>query len=311
MIDDYVREEVWYREALALGLDRDDTIIRRRLRQKLEFLAEDVAAQAEPSDDDLRAYLQAHPEAFAVEPHVTFRQVYLDPRRHGAHLARDVDRLLAELQQISHTADPAELGDGVLLAHRFDHVSAAEVRTLFGDTFAAGVSTLTPGQWQGPVPSGYGVHLVYVSERTAGRIPELVEVREAVRRAWAQAQRLDARRDVLSDAPPALHRDHRASAGGAGDGAHTTDPEVRHEPLALVVLVLVLRRSGGVGARSPPGLSPAPADRGGHVRRALESAGTRRRSCGWVSTSNCRQIAPDSASHDRHSSTTPLPNAGA
>jgi hypothetical protein len=193
LIDDYIREEVLYREAVALGLDRDDTLIRRRLRQKLEFVAEDVAARAEPNDDDLRAYLQAHPEAFAVEPRVTFRQVYLDPLRRGAHLARDVDHLLAELRHRGHTADPAELGDAFLLAHRFDNVSATEVRTIFGDTFAAGLSALTPGQWQGPVPSGYGVHLVYVSERTAGRVPELAEVREAVRREWANAQRLDAR----------------------------------------------------------------------------------------------------------------------
>jgi hypothetical protein len=192
LIQDYVREEVLYREALALGLDRDDTLIRRRLRQKMEFVSEDVAAQAEPSDDDLRAYLQAHPEAFAVEPHFTFRQVFLDPLRRGAHLARDVDRLRAELRHRGHTADPAELGDAFLLPHRFDNVSATEVRTIFGDTFAAGLSALTPGQWQGPVPSGYGVHLVYVGERTAARIPELADVREAVRRAWANARRLEA-----------------------------------------------------------------------------------------------------------------------
>jgi hypothetical protein len=192
LIQEYVREEVLYREALALGLDRDDTLIRRRLRQKMEFVSEDVAAQAEPSDDDLRAYLQAHPEAFAVEPRVTFRQVYLDPRRRGAHLARDLDRLLVELRHIRHTADPAELGDAFLLPHRFERVSATEVGTIFGDTFAAGLSTLTPGQWQGPVPSGYGVHLVYVSERIEGRIPELAEVREAVRREWANSRRLAA-----------------------------------------------------------------------------------------------------------------------
>jgi hypothetical protein len=192
LIQDDVREEVFYREALALGLDRDDPLIRRRLRQKMEFISEDFAAQAEPSDDDLRAYLQAHPEAFAVEPRVTFRQVYLDPLRRGAHLAGDVDRLLAELRHMGNTADPAALGDAFLLAHRFEGVAATEVRTIFGDTFAAGLSALTPGQWQGPVPSGYGVHLVYVVERAAGRIPDLAEVREAVRREWDNTRRLDA-----------------------------------------------------------------------------------------------------------------------
>jgi hypothetical protein len=192
LIRDYIREEVLYREALALGLDRDDTIIRRRLRLKLEFVSEDVAAQAEPRDEELHAYLQAHPEAFAIEPRFTFQQVYLDPRRRGAHLAHDVDRLLAELQQLGHDGNFAALGDVFLLPHQFDSLSATEARKAFGDTFVAGLSTLTPGQWQGPVPSGYGVHLVYVSERTPARIPELAEVRDTVRREWANAQRLEA-----------------------------------------------------------------------------------------------------------------------
>jgi PPIC-type PPIASE domain len=211
LIRDYVREEVLYLEALALGLDRDDTIIRRRLRQKMEFVSEDLAAQTEPSDDDLRAYLQAHPEAFAIEPRFTFRQVYLDPLRRGAHLAGDVDRLLAELRHPGNAADPAEIGDALLLAHRFERVAASEVRAIFGDTFAAGLSTLTPGQWQGPVASGYGVHLVYVGERMEGRIPELADVRQAVRREWANTRRLAAnevfyqtllRRYTVSIEPP-------------------------------------------------------------------------------------------------------------
>jgi PPIC-type PPIASE domain len=192
LIQEYVREEVLYREALALGLDRGDTIIRRRLRQKMEFVSEDFAAQAQPSEDDLRAYLQTHPEAFALEPRFTFRQVYLDPLRRGAHLAPDVDLLLAELQQTGTTTDPAAPGDVFLLAYEFENLSASDVRKVFGDTFAAGLAALTPGQWQGPVPSGYGVHLVYVSERTEGRRPDLTDVREAVRREWAAARRREA-----------------------------------------------------------------------------------------------------------------------
>lgn len=173
-------------------MDRDDTIIRRRLRQKMEFVSEDFAAQVEPSDDELRAYLNSHAAAFAVEPRFTFRQVYLDPQRRGGNLARDVNRLLAELQQGRDHADPAALSDAFLLAHEFESVSAAEVAQAFGDTFVAGLSTLTSGQWQGPVPSGYGVHLVYVSEHTEGRIAEFADVRDAVRREWANARRLEA-----------------------------------------------------------------------------------------------------------------------
>jgi hypothetical protein len=191
-IQDYIREEVLYREALALGLDRDDTVIRRRLRQKMEFISEDFAAQVEPSGEELLTYLKSHPERFVIEPRFTFRQVYLSPQRRGANLARDVDRLLAELQQAGDNADSATLGDAFLLPPQVESISATDARKMFGDTYVAGLSALTLGQWQGPVPSGYGVHLVYVSKRTEERIPELADVHDAVRREWANARRLEA-----------------------------------------------------------------------------------------------------------------------
>jgi hypothetical protein len=88
---------VYYREALALGLDKDDLIIRRRLRQKMEFVSDDIAARAQPTDDELNANLQAHPDKFRVEQRFTFRQLYLNPEKHGENLARDTAQLLAKL----------------------------------------------------------------------------------------------------------------------------------------------------------------------------------------------------------------------
>jgi hypothetical protein len=99
LIDDWVREEIATREAIAMGLDQGDSVIRRRLRQKLEFVSEDIAAESEPTDADLRAYLEAHPDSFRVEPRFTFSQVYLDPAKHADHLARDVAQLLEQLNQ--------------------------------------------------------------------------------------------------------------------------------------------------------------------------------------------------------------------
>ena len=160
-----VREEVYYREALALGLDKDDSIIRRRLQQKMEFVSDDIAAQAQPTDAELNAYLQAHPDKFRVEPRVTFRQVYLNPEKHGKSLARDAAQLLA-------TVEPGRRQDRHLGAGRSAHarsrvhaLPAGEVARLFGDKFAATLDGLPPGRWQGPVESAYGVHLVFVSER--------------------------------------------------------------------------------------------------------------------------------------------------
>jgi len=190
LVRDRVREEVYYREALALGLDRDDTVIRRRLRQKMEFISDDIAAQNEPSEADLNAYLQAHADSFRLEPRFTFEQVYLDPRRHGENLARDAERVLARLRQGG--AEAAALSDSTLLEHDFAALSASDVAKQLGDEFAARLSELALGQWQGPVESAYGVHLVLVRERTEGRLPELAEVRDAVRREWDNARRLEA-----------------------------------------------------------------------------------------------------------------------
>src|SRR4029453_1471417 len=189
LMRDYVREEVYCREALALGLDRDDAVIRNRLRLKMEFIADDVAAQAEPTDAQLRSYLREHPEAFRIEPRFTFRQVYLNPERHRASLEHDTAQLLATLRQAGDQAEVAVLGDAFLLDHEFEALPGSEVVKLFGEPFATALGELALGQWQGPVASGYGVHLVCVSARTEGRVPALEEVRDAVRREWANVQR--------------------------------------------------------------------------------------------------------------------------
>jgi len=191
LIKDRVQEEVYCREAMALGLDKDDTVIRRRLRQKIEFVTDDVSALAEPTDDELSAYLKTHADTFRVQREFTFRQIYLNPERHGEDLVRDTTQLLAHLRQAGDKADVAELGDSFLLEHRFQSLPASEVIKQFGEKFATKLGELSLGQWDGPIESGYGVHLVLISQRTEGRVPELAEVRDAVRREWANARRLE------------------------------------------------------------------------------------------------------------------------
>jgi hypothetical protein len=191
LIDDHIREEVLYREALALGLDRDDTIIRRRLRQKLEFVSEDVAVQVEPTEAQLEAFLSENPDAFRVEPRHSFRHVFLSPGRRGAALGRDAEQLLAALNQPGETQRVEEEGDPFLLPFEFDATPSEEVRRLFGEEFAVALPTLEPGRWQGPIRSGYGVHLVLVERRVPGRVPALGEVRDSVRREWMAKTRRD------------------------------------------------------------------------------------------------------------------------
>jgi len=191
LIKDRVQEEVYCREAMALGLDKDDTVIRRRLRQKMEFVSDGIAALAEPSDEELSTYLKAHADTFGVPQQFTFTHVYLNPERHGENLVQDTAELLAQLQKPGDPADLSELGDSFMLEHKFQSLPACEVVKQFGEKFAAKLAELSLGQWHGPVESGYGVHLVRVSERTEGRMPELAEVRDAVRREWANARRLE------------------------------------------------------------------------------------------------------------------------
>jgi hypothetical protein len=174
-----------------MGLDKDDTIIRRRLRQKMEFVTDDVAALAEPTDEELSAYLKAHADTFRVQRQFTFSQVYLNPERHGENLVRDTAQLLVQLQRAGDKADVSELGDSFLLEHKFQTLSVSEVTKQFGEKFAAKLGELPPNQWQGPIESGYGVHLVWISEHTEGRMPALAEVRDAVRREWANTRRLE------------------------------------------------------------------------------------------------------------------------
>jgi hypothetical protein len=192
LIRDYVHEEVYYREAVALGLDRDDEPIRQRLRTKMEFISEDVAAQTEPTEEQLRFYLNGYPDKFRVDRRFTFSQIYLDPARRGRRLNADAQQMLAKLNKLGAEADLSKIGDPFLLEPSSQDVSARGVARDFGEAFATALGELPVGKWQGPVESGLGMHLVYISKRTDGRIPSLDEVRDVVRREWANDYRIEA-----------------------------------------------------------------------------------------------------------------------
>jgi hypothetical protein len=189
LVDDYIRDEVFYREGRAAGLDRDDVIIRRRVRQKMEFFADD-ASVPEPSEAQLAAYLGANPERFRTEDHLTFHQVFLSAARRAGTIDDDSKRVADAL------ADPAVdttvLGDPFLLGDEFKALSQSEVTGIFGDGFAKRISVMEQGRWQGPISSSFGQHFVYISERIQGSLPPLGTVREAVRREWSNARRLEA-----------------------------------------------------------------------------------------------------------------------
>lgn len=178
LIESFIREEVLYREALAMGLDRDDTVVRRRLAQKIEFLAQDLATQTDPSEQELRTFYGEHPEIFEQPSRVTFTHVYINEDRHGEQSTTMAEEVLTQLRA---GGDPNSLGDRFMLQRDYLRKSPAEVSRHFGSQFAEEVFELTPGSWQGPVRSGYGLHLVLIDSIEKPFMPPLEEIRDEVR----------------------------------------------------------------------------------------------------------------------------------
>lgn len=185
MIEDYIRETVLYREALALGLDKDDRFIRQRLGLKMEFLAADLAALAPPTDDELKTYFESHRERYQESPRFTFTQVYFDPDKRGDATLDDAKAARTRLvEDGSEIEDPQSLGDSLMLGSDFIDKGQADIQKLFGSIFAQSLASLSPGQWQGPLSSGYGVHLVYVSNVYEPAGPDFEALRDRLAQDW-------------------------------------------------------------------------------------------------------------------------------
>jgi hypothetical protein len=211
LVDDWIREEILTREAEAMGLDRGDIVVRRRLRQKMELLAASFAESAEPDEAALEAWLRRHPERYRLEPRLTLEQVFVSRERHGDGAETRAARLLARLRE---GAASERLGDPLPLPRSLEAARLSEVERLYGDAFATAVDGLPRRRWLGPVASAYGLHLVRVEERVDGRFPALAEVEDAVRRDWladrvaaakqAFYEALRERYEIVVEAPPAV-----------------------------------------------------------------------------------------------------------
>ncbi len=181
LVREYVRETLLYREALAMGLDKDDHIIRRRLAQKLEFLTNDLVKLKPPDDSVLEQYLQDNLERFRAPDLITFTHVFIDPDKRGEATLPDAENLLDELQAAGPpTEETFKEGDRFMLQSFFPQAPHREVQRQMGQGFADSVMQLELGRWHGPVLSGYGVHLVYVSDYLAADEPVLADVRDEV-----------------------------------------------------------------------------------------------------------------------------------
>ena len=193
LLDAYIKEEVYYREAVKLGLDRDDTLIRRRMQQKMEFLSEPDEEALAADDVALQNYLDGNKEDYRVEPELAFEQVFINPKSSDG----DADARATEmLQALKAGGDPAELGDPTLLPKTLPLSPLRVVRRDFGDDFAKEASEAPVDQWTGPITSPFGLHLLRVTERKAGYDPKLDEVRAAVLRDWRDLKRREYQADA-------------------------------------------------------------------------------------------------------------------
>jgi hypothetical protein len=182
LVDAYVRDEILYREGVALGLDRDDPVVKRRVRQKLEVIAEEQLVREAPNDADLTAYLQKNATRFTQPGMVSFEQIYFA----AATPAAQVEAARAAALRGS---DPVRLGQSTLLPPGAKNMRLDLVTRDFGLEFAAELEKLPLDTWAGPVSSAFGQHLVRVTARTAARTPPLADVRAAVAREWENERR--------------------------------------------------------------------------------------------------------------------------
>jgi len=195
LIESKVREEILYREALALGLDKGDTIVKRRLAQKMEFLAEDLSRVRDPKTEELKAWFEKNRERFTLPPRVSFRHLYFSSDRRGERVkgaAASARERLGGKPADSPVA--ATLADSFMFQDYYGDRTPEQVADVFGTTFAAALFQLTPGSWQGPIESGLGWHVVWVESITPGRAPAFEEIEPDIKSGWIEEQRIETRR---------------------------------------------------------------------------------------------------------------------
>ena len=193
MVEDKVREEVLYREALVMGLDKDDTIVKRRMAQKMQFLAEDVAAAHEPSTAELKAWFEKNSSKFALPSRYSFRHLYFSPDKRGKNAQDAATKALAKIAgQPEDSKLAVSLADQFMFQDYYGDRAPDALAKEFGPQFVVALEKLKPGSWQGPIESGYGWHLVYVDTVIPGRIPDFEEMEPDVKTAWLAEQKRQA-----------------------------------------------------------------------------------------------------------------------
>jgi len=195
MVEAHVVEEILYREALALGLERNDTIVRRRLAQKMEFLTQDIARAAVPDNATLETYFRANIGKYARPTRVSFRHVYFSSQKRGESAAADAKNALSSLSQPG--ASEEAIGDGFLQGFEFTDQTEQDIATVFGPEFASDLLAASEGAWYGPLTSSYGSHLVIVTGKGETKAAEFSEVSSRVMHDILEERRIAANAELI------------------------------------------------------------------------------------------------------------------
>jgi peptidyl-prolyl cis-trans isomerase C len=200
LVEDRIQEEILYREGIAMGLDKEDTIVKRRMAQKLQFLAQDVAAAHEPTTAELESWYKKNTEKFAQPTRLSFRHLYFSSDKRGRNARDDAAKALGRLAGQPQDAEVAgSLADSFMLQDYYRDRPPEYLSKEFGTQFAQAVAKLAPGSWQGPIESGFGWHLVFVDTVIPGRFPAFEEIESEVKTTWLGEQKEQAWRKAYAE----------------------------------------------------------------------------------------------------------------
>jgi len=185
IVDGYLEEEVLYREAIMLGLDKDDTVVRRRMRQKMEFFVNDLTEQTEPTEKQLKEYLVKNKDKYRTESRLSFKQIFFKPDKDSEDISNRIINIKDNLNQQSKSSKYTKnIGDATMLPVELEKTSISEIDSQFGRRFSDKLSELDQNRWEGPIESAYGFHLIFLEEKTEGYDPGLSEIHSEVERDW-------------------------------------------------------------------------------------------------------------------------------
>lgn len=198
LLESRIREEVLYREALAMGLDMNDTIVKRRMVQKMDFLAEDLSDLRVPSQAELKGWFAKNAGRFTLPGRVSFRHLYFSYDKHGEKTAAAAAAALKQVAgKPADSSEAAALADPFMFLDYYGDRSFDDIAKAFGPGFARAIFQLKAGSWQGPIESGYGWHLVFIDSLTPARQPAFEEVELDVKTAWVDEQRAEFKRKAF------------------------------------------------------------------------------------------------------------------